>query len=337
MNETLKRALSGAVYVVLLLGCISYSREGLAILFGAFLVIGVYEFCKMCGLNFYVSIPIAAGSYYYLWNKNSDLNINTALTAISIVTSIKLLLYLFNANKSNFKIYTRYFLLFGYVILPFIIANYVAMGVKGYNPKILISIIVLIWTNDTFAYLVGKNIGKNKLFPSVSPKKTIEGFAGGLVFTIIGGALLANYVAMGVKGYNPKILISIIILIWTNDTFAYLVGKNIGKNKLFPSVSPKKTIEGFAGGLVFTVIVGALLANYYIMASTLYIWIVIAAIVSIFSTLGDLIESKLKRVAGIKDTGNIMPGHGGILDRLDSIIFVIPFINLFYLILYYVS
>ena len=149
--------------------------------------------------------------------------------------------------------------------------------------------------------------------------------------------ILTNYVAMGVKGYNPKILISIIVLIWTNDTFAYLVGKNIGKNKLFPSVSPKKTIEGFAGGLVFTIIGGVLLANYYIIASTLFIWIVIAAIVSIFSTLGDLIESKLKRVAGIKDTGNIMPGHGGILDRLDSIIFVIPFINLFYLILYYVS
>jgi phosphatidate cytidylyltransferase len=268
MNETLKRALSGAVYVLLLLGCISYSREGLAILFGAFLLIGVYEFCKMCKLNFYISLPIAAAAYYFLWNKNADINLNTVLTTISILISIKLVLYLFNANKTSFNIYTRYFLLFGYVILPFILANYIAMGVKGYNPKILISIIVLIWTNDTFAYLVGKNIGKNKLFPSVSPKKTIEGFAGGLVFTIIGGALLAQY---------------------------------------------------------------------YIMASNLYIWIVIAAIVSIFSTLGDLIESKLKRVAGIKDTGNIMPGHGGILDRLDSIIFVIPFINLFYLILYYVS
>ncbi|MFY7987831.1 MAG: phosphatidate cytidylyltransferase [Flavobacterium sp.] len=268
MNETLKRALSGAVYVILLLGCISYSREGLAILFGVFLIIGVYEFCKMCNLNLYASIPIAACSYYFLWNKNLDININTTLTAITIIISLKLLLYLFNTNKTNFKTYTRYFLLFGYLIFPFILANYIAMGVKGYNPKILISIIILIWTNDTFAYLVGKNIGKNKLFPSVSPKKTIEGFAGGLVFTIIGGILLANY---------------------------------------------------------------------YIMSSTLYIWIVIAAIVSVFSTLGDLIESKLKRVAGIKDTGNIMPGHGGILDRLDSIIFVIPFINLFYLILYYVS
>ena len=268
MNETLKRALSGAVYVILLLGCISYSREGLAILFGFFLIIGVYEFCKMCGLNYFISIPLAGGAYFYLWNKNSDLNLNTALTAIAIIISIKLLLYLFNHNKTHFKTYTRYFLLFGYIILPFILANYVAMGVKGYNPKILISIIILIWTNDTFAYLVGKNLGKNKLFPSVSPKKTIEGFIGGLIFTVIGGALLAHF---------------------------------------------------------------------YIMASNLYIWIVIASIVSVFSTLGDLIESKLKRVAGIKDTGNIMPGHGGILDRLDSIIFVIPFINLFYLILYYVS
>ena len=271
MNETLKRALSGAVYVVLLLGCISYSREGLAILFGAFLIIGVYEFCKMCGLNFYISIPVAAACYYFLWNKNSDLNLNTALTAIAVIISVKLLLYLFNTKKTNFQLYTRYFLLFGYVILPFILANYIAMGVKGYNPKILISIIVLIWTNDTFAYLVGKNIGKNKLFPSVSPKKTIEGFAGGMFFTIISSLLLSKF-------YTE---------------------------------------------------------------SNLTIWIVIAVIISIFSTLGDLIQSKFKRVAGIKDSGKIMPGHGGILDRLDSIIFVIPFINLYFLILhiitYYVS
>lgn len=142
---------------------------------------------------------------------------------------------------------------------------------------------------------------------------------------------------MGKKGYNPKILISILILIWANDTFAYLVGKNFGRNKLFPSVSPKKTIEGFVGGLIFTGISSILLSKFYIESNILYIWIVIAVIVSIFSTLGDLIQSKFKRVAGVKDSGKIMPGHGGILDRLDSIIFVIPFINLFYLILYYVS
>jgi phosphatidate cytidylyltransferase len=146
-----------------------------------------------------------------------------------------------------------------------------------------------------------------------------------------------NYVAIGIKGYNPKILVTILILIWTNDTFAYVVGKNMGKTKLFPSVSPKKTIEGFAGGMIFTVISSVLLSKFFIESKILYIWIIIAIIVSIFSTLGDLIQSKFKRVAGIKDSGKIMPGHGGILDRLDSIIFVIPIINLFYLILYYVS
>jgi phosphatidate cytidylyltransferase len=142
---------------------------------------------------------------------------------------------------------------------------------------------------------------------------------------------------MGQNGYNPKILISILILIWTNDTFAYIVGKSIGRTKLFPSISPKKTIEGFLGGILFSIISGYLLAVFFIEAKLIYIWIVISIIVSIFSTLGDLIESKFKRLAGVKDSGKIMPGHGGILDRLDSIIFVIPFINLFYLILRYVS
>ena len=89
--------------------------------------------------------------------------------------------------------------------------------------------------------------------------------------------------------------------------------------------------------MIFTIICSLILSKYYIETKNIYIWIIIAIIVSIFSTLGDLIESKLKRVAQIKDSGNIMPGHGGILDRLDSIIFVVPFINLFYLILYYVS
>ena len=134
---------------------------------------------------------------------------------------------------------------------------------------------------------------------------------------------------MGQNGYNPKILISILILIWTNDTFAYIVGKSIGRTKLFPSISPKKTIEGFLGGILFSIISGYLLAVFFIEAKLIYIWIVISIIVSIFSTLGDLIESKFKRLAGVKDSGKIMPGHGGILDRLDSIIFVIPFINLF--------
>ncbi len=139
--------------------------------------------------------------------------------------------------------------------------------------------------------------------------------------------------------YHPKIIISLLAIIWMNDTFAYLVGRSIGKKKLFERVSPKKTIEGFIGGTVFALITGILLARFYINETneTPIKWTFIAIIVSVFGTLGDLIESKFKRNAGVKDSGSIMPGHGGFLDRLDSIIFVAPMVYLFYQILYYVS
>ena len=268
MNETLKRALSGAVYIILLLSCILYSKESLAILFSILLVFGVYEFAKMTSVNFYAGIVIAGFSYYLLYNESYNVLINNCITIFTVLISARLLYFLFQKKDKEFDIVTQYLILIGYIIFPFILTNYVPIGQKGYNSDILISIFILIWTNDTFAYLVGKNFGKNKLFPSVSPKKTIEGFIGGLLFSVIGGILLAKY---------------------------------------------------------------------FIEAKYVYFWIIIAIIVSIFSTLGDLIESKLKRVAGVKDSGTIMPGHGGILDRLDSIIFVIPFINLFYLILRHVS
>jgi phosphatidate cytidylyltransferase len=150
-------------------------------------------------------------------------------------------------------------------------------------------------------------------------------------------------ISFGVNDYNPKIIIGLFILIWTNDTFAYIVGKSIGKHKLFEKISPKKTIEGFFGGLIFAIFAGYLISMYLIKPSaqfsdkSILIWMIIAAIVGVIGTIGDLIESKFKRIAGVKDSGKIMPGHGGVLDRLDSVIFVAPFIFLFYKILYYVS
>jgi phosphatidate cytidylyltransferase len=136
---------------------------------------------------------------------------------------------------------------------------------------------------------------------------------------------------------NPakyEIVLALFIMIWCNDTFAYLVGKSIGKHKLLESVSPKKTIEGFIGGIVFTLVASVIISRFYTFFNVT-LWIVSALIISVFGTLGDLVESKFKREASIKDSGNIMPGHGGILDRLDSVIFVIPFLYLLYLIYFY--
>ena len=132
------------------------------------------------------------------------------------------------------------------------------------------------------------------------------------------------------------LLLGAFILVWINDTGAYIVGKNFGKQKLFPSVSPKKTVEGFLGGLFF-----ACVASYFIALFTETLdsthWLALAIVVSVFGTIGDLIESKFKRQAGVKDSGVIMPGHGGLLDRLDSIIFTAPFFYLFLRLFPYVS
>jgi phosphatidate cytidylyltransferase len=135
--------------------------------------------------------------------------------------------------------------------------------------------------------------------------------------------------------YTPEVIFGMFILIWTNDTCAFIVGKTMGKNKLYPKVSPKKTVEGFVGGLGFTLVAAAVMSRF--SDQGFYFWVIVAVIVSVIGTAGDLIESKFKRMAGVKDSGNIMPGHGGILDRLDSVIFAAPFVFLFYQILYYVS
>ena len=144
----------------------------------------------MTSVNFYAGILIAGFAYYAFYNQSYNILINNSITLFTILISIRLLYFLFQKNDKEFDLFTQYMILIGYIIFPFILTNYVPIGVKGYNSDILISIIILIWTNDTFAYLVGKNFGKNKLFPSVSPKKTIEGFIGGFLFSIICGVLL---------------------------------------------------------------------------------------------------------------------------------------------------
>lgn len=128
------------------------------------------------------------------------------------------------------------------------------------------------------------------------------------------------------------LIVLVFCLLWTNDIFAYLTGRLLGKHKLFPRISPGKTIEGSVGGLVFTIIAIAVFA-YYAHWLTMPMAIGMAVIAVVFGTLGDLCESMLKRQAGVKDSGKLIPGHGGVLDRFDSIMFSVPFIFVYLLLL----
>lgn len=128
--------------------------------------------------------------------------------------------------------------------------------------------------------------------------------------------------------YSWQPILGLLLLIWAADTGAYIAGKNFGKHKLLARVSPGKTWEGWIGGTLLAVGVGYVLAMF-MQDLELYQWIGVAIIVSIFGVLGDLVESLLKRSLGVKDSGTLLPGHGGILDRFDSLLLAIPFIVAF--------
>jgi phosphatidate cytidylyltransferase len=149
----------------------------------------------------------------------------------------------------------------------------------------------------------------------------------GIFYAILPFALL-NFIATIDLHYNPEIILGYFILQWSSDTFAYLVGMSIGKRRLFERISPKKSWEGFIGGGILTLVAGYITSLYFHSLSG-NDWMVIAFIIVITGTLGDLVESLLKRTYQLKDSGNIIPGHGGILDRFDSLLLAIPFIWLY--------
>ncbi len=273
MKETIVRALSGLIYIALLIGCINH-KLALIVLFFVFGLICLTEFTKLIGLKSkipYIIFVVFYGSFaYFKVIKHTEQGINETIQILMVIS-----------------IFVQLFLI--------------------------------------------KDLFSSRTIPLFDSKKhilTTFYLSSAFVFLI----LIADYH----NTYNPNILLGAFILIWTNDSFAYLVGKTFGKQKLFEKISPKKTVEGFLGGLFFSCV-----ASYFIATFTQTLnfsnWLILSVLISVFGTLGDLIESKFKRQAHVKDSGTIMPGHGGLLDRLDSIIFAAPFIYLFLRILKYVS
>ena len=260
MTNLLKRATSGFIYAVLFITAILYSKESYIVLISLFGFISIREFLNLLKFNNIIIYMLFIGLIYLPFSSLDSSVLIDVLLVLSISGSIQLLVNLFIKKK-----------------------NYPSNTIQ----KLDISIRYLLLS---FTFLI--------LLPFIN------------------------------GGYEASVILSLIIFIWVNDSFAFFVGKNFGKRKLFESVSPKKTIEGFIGGMFFTLL-SAFLLSYFCDFLSLINLLVISFIASFLGTIGDLVESKFKRQAHTKDSGNIMPGHGGILDRLDSLLFVAPFVYLY--------
>ncbi|PCJ92691.1 MAG: phosphatidate cytidylyltransferase [Flavobacteriaceae bacterium] len=255
MREILRRLITGAVFVVLLLSTIFLSSDAFDFLFMTFGLICLYEYKRLVSLKGYHIFIAYLGlwwAYIYIIKDHVPILI---LLLITITVNFALLVYLFSKKERQFN--------------------------------------------------------------------TLQKFIIGL-FYIGGGCIFLTMIPYKNNDFAQLLIMGIFILIWVNDSFAYLVGMSIGRTKLYPSVSPKKTIEGSLGGLVFAIIAAFIMAKYD-TTLTLLQWITLAIVIVVMGSLGDLVESKFKRVAGVKDSGAILPGHGGMLDRLDSLVFAAPF------------
>ena len=270
MKELLIRSVSGLVLAALVLGCIFASPWAYAALLLFIVIVGTFEMARLQQMN---------QSIYLLLGEICSVGafICAALVALQVIPQRWLVLEIL------------------FVMLPFLIALFS----KSKDVK------------HVFAYVYGS-----------------------LFFLSLPASLMLYFyredLFVGMAG--PGLIVLVFCLLWANDIFAYLTGKLLGRHKLFPRISPGKTIEGSIGGLVFTIIAMVVFAHY---AEWLPIadGIGMAAIAVVFGTLGDLSESMLKRQAGVKDSGKLIPGHGGILDRFDSVMFSVPFIFVYLLLL----
>jgi phosphatidate cytidylyltransferase len=267
MKEILRRSLTGAVYIILLLSAVFLSSDAFDFLFMTFGLACLYEYKKLVrlrGYHIFAAYLALWWTFIYLVKDQQIINI---LMIITIIIDVYLLINLFTKKPIKF--------------------------------------------NTAMKFIVG-------------------------LFYIGGGCIFLTMIPYKNDAFAKLLIMGIFILIWVNDSFAYLVGKSIGRTKLFPSVSPKKTIEGTIGGLIFALAAAYLMATFEELISPIQ-WMILATVIVVSGSLGDLIESKFKRAAGVKDSGAILPGHGGMLDRLDSLVFAAPFAYLTLNIFSYVS
>ena len=212
-----------------------------------------------------------------------------------------------DTGKSNFILYMTFPL-------------YISLFILSKNQIFEIAFLIIIVLTNV---VLGFSLIKNKLFSYSILKNRFIGH-----FYLVGSLVIFFSLPNIFGEYNPYIVFSFLSLIWISDSAAYVFGVTFGKRPLFKTVSPKKSIEGFIGGLSFAIILSIIFSFYLSLNITLLQWIILGLLTGCTGTLGDLVQSQFKREAGVKDSGNLLPGHGGLYDRMDSIIFAAPIIYL---------
>lgn len=263
MRELLTRTVSGAVLVAVILSCILISSWTWAMLALLLVIIGSFEMCRLQHIQ------------------------NTAIMVIGVMVAA----------------------------YAYAVAALVGLGVLS-TPWLMIELLLLL-----VPFLMA-------LFSTSCDFRQIASFCyGSLVYLCMPLALMVFMYQKELFAdmAGPRVLILVFALLWVNDTFAYLTGSLLGKHKLFPRISPGKSIEGSVGGMVLTLASVMVFSHF---TSWLPMWeaVGMGLIAVVCGTLGDLCESMLKRQAGVKDSGCLIPGHGGVLDRFDSVLFTVPFI-----------
>lgn len=213
------------------------------------------------------------------------------------------------------------------ITVDLVLSNALAVGiyllpiVKFYSIEFPLLSIVIVLALALFAIELFRN--------DEQPFQRIAFSLCGIIYVCVPFSLLALYKVENSVDFfctfapSSYMILLLFAFTWINDTFAYLTGMLLGKHPLCPKISPKKTIEGFAGGCFFTIVCAAVIAYVYMEGMELHI-VGLAVLIVIVSTLGDMVESRFKRWVGVKDSGKMLPGHGGFLDRFDSVIFSIP-------------
>lgn len=204
----------------------------------------------------------------------------------------------------------------------------VAVGALGVSMSFLVArgTLPIVWLSVVFP-LVYVIFLYELLRRQPEPFIRISVAVGGIVYAALPMALM-NFVAFYGGSYDAWTILCYIFIVWINDTFAYLTGVLLGRHKMFERISPKKSWEGFAGGLFFAVAFAV--ACGWVRGGDMLWWGGLAVVVVVTGVLGDLVESMFKRSAGVKDAGAIMPGHGGFLDRFDALIFSVPFVYAYF-------